>query len=52
MSNVVYKGRGQVAMYRIYRHSITLGGPQNSEEDNTFLWEQQLYSQKWFLAKG
>lgn len=27
MSNVVYKGKGQVPLYRIYRHSITPQGP-------------------------
>lgn len=52
MSNVVYKGKGQVPLYRIYRHSITPWGPQEGQGDNTFTWEQQLESQEWFLVEG
>lgn len=31
MSNVVYKGKGQVPLYRIYRHSITPWGPREGQ---------------------
>lgn len=51
MSNVVYKGKGQVPLYRIYRHSITPWGPQEGWGD-TFPLEQQLYSQEWFSPEG
>ncbi|KAF6344889.1 hypothetical protein mRhiFer1_010265 [Rhinolophus ferrumequinum] len=37
MSNVVYKGKGQVPLYRIYRHSITPWGPQEG-------WGRQHFS--------
>lgn len=36
MSNVVYKGKGQVPLYRIYRHSITPWGAQEGWGDNIF----------------
>lgn len=37
MSNVVYKGKGQVPLYRIYRHSITPWGPREG-------WGRQHFS--------
>lgn len=42
MSNVVYKGKGQVPLYRIYRHSITPWGPQEGQGDNFSLGTASL----------
>lgn len=36
MSNVVYKGKGQVPLYRMYRHSITPWGPRRGGETTRF----------------
>lgn len=37
MSNVVYKGKEQVPLYRIYRHSITPWAPGEVEEQHLSL---------------
>lgn len=50
MSNVVYKGKGQVPLYRIYRHSITPQGPQEGQGQH-FPWEQCL-PDRWFSTAG
>lgn len=51
MSNVVYKGKGQVPLYRIYRHSITPWGPQG-RGDHTFPGKTTLFPGRAALIPG
>ena len=52
MSNVVYKGKGQVPLYRIYRHSITPWGPQKGRGDHTFPGKSSSNPRKGSLWKA
>lgn len=52
MSNVVYKGKGQVPLYRIYRHSITPWGPQKGRGDHTFPGKSSSNPRKGSLRKA
>lgn len=51
MSNVVYKGKGQVPLYRIYRHSITPQGPREGQGDSAPLGAP-FYSQELLSTAG